>query len=139
MIPFPQSEPLPTMKRLTSHVPHPLGGLPEKPVDPAVCEALLTEWFGRPVVLLASGRTGLSLFLRFHGFTRYGHKLQMPHFLSRCILNAVTNHAFPVEPPHPADGVLFYHQYGFPQRTSAVGGIVIEDIAHAFFCQCLHR
>jgi hypothetical protein len=53
--------------------------------------------------------------------------------MSRCVINALTTAAFPVEVPTPADGILLYHQYGFPQRCPPHGPVVIEDIAHAFF------
>lgn len=99
----------------------------------AECERMLTEWFGSPVILLASGRSGLVLWLRSLGFTRYGHKLEVPLYLSRCVLNAVTTAAFPVEAGARADGLLLYHQYGFPQRCTVKGRPVLEDVAHCFF------
>ncbi|MGH9762327.1 MAG: hypothetical protein ACREAC_16005, partial [Blastocatellia bacterium] len=118
---------------LVSHSPRldakTAGSLP----DPSACENLLAEWFGRPVILLASGRSGLHLFLRALGFNRYRHKLQVPLYLTRCVLNAVTASAFPVQAPGPADAVLFHHQYGASQRCSPKSAIVVEDIAHAFF------
>ncbi|HEY9206255.1 MAG TPA: hypothetical protein VIO58_10085 [Candidatus Methanoperedens sp.] len=45
----------------------------------------------------------------------------------------MTPNVFPVELPAPGDGILFYHQYGFPQRCSPKNNVVIEDSAHAFF------
>jgi hypothetical protein len=45
----------------------------------------------------------------------------------------VTPSAFPVEAPNKGDGLLLYHQFGFPQRFVPQTGLVIEDIAHAFF------
>ena len=49
------------------------------------------------------------------------------------MLNALTPTVFPVQLPSEGDGILFYHQYGFPQRCQAKSAVVIEDIAHAFF------
>jgi hypothetical protein len=99
----------------------------------AECEKVLAEWFGRPVVLLSSGRAGLDLFLRSRGFKRHEHRVQVPRYLSRCVLNALTYSAFPVELPQPGDGLLLYHAFGFPQRGRPRSPLVIEDIAHAFF------
>ncbi|MCL0029208.1 hypothetical protein M1N23_03600, partial [Dehalococcoidia bacterium] len=45
-------------------------------IDPKGCEELLTEWFGNQVILLASGRSGLNLYLNAKGFRPYQHTLQ---------------------------------------------------------------
>ncbi|HYM00447.1 MAG TPA: hypothetical protein VEZ90_15945 [Blastocatellia bacterium] len=118
---------------IVSHCPRSEANTASALPDPCACENLLAEWFGRPVILLASGRTGLHLFLRALEFNRNRHKLQVPPYLSRCVMNAVTESAFPVQAPQPADGVLFYHQYGASQCCSPRCDVVVEDIAHGFF------
>ena len=95
-------------------------------------ERLLESWFGRPVVLLSSGRTGLRVLLQAAGFDRYRNRMWVPPFLSRCVMNAVTLNAFPIDQPRGADGALLYHQFGF-QQVEAPQGFVVEDLAHAFF------
>jgi hypothetical protein len=106
---------------------------PASPVSPAVVERVLTDWFERPVVLLSSGRTGLHLFLRIKGFQRYLHRVQIPRFLARCVISALTHSAFPVEYPTAADALLDYPAFGFPRRGEPSCPVVIEDHAHAFF------
>lgn len=118
---------------IVSHCPRLEERTDEALPDPSACENLLAEWFGRPVILLASGRTGLHLFLRALGFNRYRHRVQVPRYLSRCVLNTLTASAFPVEAPEPADAVLFYHQYGASQRCQPRCDVAVEDIAHGFF------
>lgn len=104
-----------------------------KPHSLAEVEGLLTEWFDREVILLASGRTALNLYLKAVGFNRYCHELVVPPYLSRCVLNAVTKTCFPIQIPQRGEAILLYHQFGFPQRYRPQHEIVIEDIAHNFF------
>jgi hypothetical protein len=96
---------------------------------------VLGEWFGRPVLLLASGRSGLHLLLREFGFNRNTNAVQLAPFHSRCVINALTHQAMPVQPPVEADALLLYHQFGFSQVSGSEGSarVVIEDLAHAFF------
>lgn len=97
-------------------------------------EAVLAEWFSAPVVLTSSGRSALLLILQELGFDRYTHRLALPRLISRCVLDAVVHNAFPIDVADSAtaDATLLYHQYGFMQTTWP-SGVVIEDIAHAFF------
>tara|TARA_B100001540_G_C15717620_1_gene601486 strand:+ start:115 stop:1170 length:1056 start_codon:yes stop_codon:yes gene_type:complete len=97
------------------------------------CEKLLKEWFNRDVILLSSGRAGIHLFLQTIGFQRYKNKLEIPFYLSRCVINAITPTAFPVNYPENSDGILYYHQHGFPQKWEPKSINIIEDIAHSFF------
>lgn len=120
-------------RRMISHYPRLEKPEAVQPISPSAVEKILTEWFGSPTVLLASGRTGLHLHLRAKGFDRYRHKLAIPPYLSRCVINALTPSVFPVELPNEGDGMLLYHQYGFLQRCCPKNKGVIEDIAHAFF------
>jgi hypothetical protein len=85
---------------------------------------------GCPPVL---GPDGLHLFLRVCGFRRNEHRVQVPGFLSRCVINAITHTAFPVLEPADANMILLYHAFGFPQRRGRDSSPMIEDIAHAFF------
>lgn len=116
-----------------SHYPRPSGTQTGSLSDPVACEKLLSEWFGHPVILLSSGRVGLDLYLRAKGFNRYRHRLQVPPFLSRCVINSLTASVFPVDMSSVGDGVLFYHQYGFTQRAAPRHSVVLEDAAHSFF------
>lgn len=98
-------------------------------------EALLQQWFGRPVVLTSSGRAALLLALRDAGLGRYRSRLAMPPLTAACVFDAVIRTAFPVDPAHdpdPVDATLLIHQYGHRQ-VSVPDGLVIEDICHAFF------
>lgn len=100
-------------------------------------EAMLTEWFNSPVVLASSGRSALLITLQELGFGRYTHRIALPRFISRCVLDAVIHTAFPVDATEPhvsSDATLLYDQYGFMQRVRPTG-LVIEDIAHAFFSE----
>lgn len=103
-------------------------------VSVADTEAMLADWFGSPVVLTSSGRSALLLILQELGFARYTHSVAVPRFISRCVLDAIIQTAFPVDAAdsHAADAAVHYHQYGFTQRVRPAG-VVIEDIAHAFF------
>jgi hypothetical protein len=122
-----------TTKEWITHCPRMTRKVIHKRGDVTSCEKLLKEWFGKEVVLTASGRTSLHLYLTIRGFQRYKHKLEVPPFLSRCVINALTPTVFPVESPLKSDGVMLYHQYGFPQRSFPNVEFVIEDIAHSFF------
>ncbi len=95
-------------------------------------ERLLEDWFGRPVLLLASGRSGIFLLMRHAGLVRADSAIEISRFHSRCVLNALTYHAIPVLAPAAADACLLFHQFGFPQKTRG-RGFVIEDLAHGFF------
>jgi hypothetical protein len=129
----PSSAPRPHNEEFVSHYPRLREGAQVAPGDPVACEQMLTEWFDSPVILLASGKSGLHLYLQAKGFHRYRHRLNIPPYLSRCFVNAFTPSVFPVHPPEPSDGVFLYHQYGFPQRCRPDSRVVIEDIAHLFF------
>jgi hypothetical protein len=101
-------------------------------VDPARLERALSDWFGRHVVLMSSGRAGLQALLAIKGLGRYRDAMLLPRYLSRCVINAVTFNAMPVR-DGDASATLLYHQYGYEQRFRPPSGVVIEDIAHAFF------
>ena len=95
-------------------------------------EALLSEWFGQPTLLFSSGRAACQLLGSELGLQPYQHRITVPRFLSRCILNSLNMNAFPVHEAG-ADAVLFYHQYGFRQRVTPREALVIEDACHCFF------
>jgi hypothetical protein len=127
----------PAVDAWIGHSPTPSrGDTEEQPLSLHDAERLLGDWFERPVVLLASGRTGLSLLLQHAGLSRYEHVMWVPRYLSRCVINAITAHAFPVHSHRRPDASLAYHQFGFPQAWpggGAASGFVIEDLAHSFF------
>ncbi len=124
----------PASRSLISHAPLLPVDARVEPVDPVTCEKALAEWFEAPVILLASGRTGLHLALQALGYDRYRHRVAVPPYLSRCVVSAITPSAFVVDGT-AADAVLLYHQYGFPQRGRPASSVVVEDIAHAFFAR----
>ena len=95
-------------------------------------EQLLEQWFDRPVVLLSAGRTGLRLVLQLMGLHRHQDSVRIPRFLSRCVVNAITWHALPIEGAEEVAASLAYHQFGFP-LVEPPSGVLVEDIAHGFF------
>jgi hypothetical protein len=98
-------------------------------------EALLEQWFGRPVVLTSSGRSALLLCLRELGLQRYEHRVAMPPLTGLCVYDAICRAAFPVDPATdhgPVDATVLIHQYGLLLKDRP-SGPVIEDICHAFF------
>lgn len=99
-------------------------------------ETLLSQWFGRPVVLTSSGRAALLLALRDLGLNRYRDRVAMSSKTASCVLDAVVRAAFPVDPAFSPDidvsASLLIHQYGFRQKGRPKGPVV-EDICHAFF------
>lgn len=97
-------------------------------------EAALSQWFDAHVVLTSSGRAATLLLLQELGFKRYTHRVAIPRLIARCVIDSVSNAAFPVDAAkaHTADATILFHQYGFTQ-TLRPKGIVIEDCAHAFF------
>ncbi len=124
--------------RTITHYPRPVrhDDKPE-PSDPVLCEKVLSDWFGHPVILLSSGRAGINIVLKALGMHRYRSRLCVPPFLSTCVLNAITPFAFPVDMGQNGDGMLWYHQYGFPQRNAPLHPNVIEDCAHSFFATAI--
>lgn len=100
--------------------------------DVGTVERTLADWFGRPVVLLGSGRAGIHLFMTAMGLGRYRDQVAVPPYLSTCVMDTLARHAFPVRPGGEAGLTLLYHQYGLPQRKRPDGPI-LEDICHRFF------
>jgi hypothetical protein len=118
----------------------PLTHYPEAPLETAVAvdttqaEHLLSQWFEGSVVLLGSGRAGLCLVMKALQFSRYRSRIQVPCFLSTCILDALGRYAFPVNGSEAGDLRLLYHQYGLTQKLAKKSPIpVLEDICHQFF------
>lgn len=98
-------------------------------------EALLGEWFGRPVVLTSSGRAALLLALRRSGLNRYRSRVAIAPRTAQCVLDAVIRAAFPVDPVTDrgeTQATVLIHQYGFIQIGTPESP-VIEDICHSFF------
>ena len=115
------------------HYPDPPA--PEAPaLDPDVCEYLLADWFGCPVVLLGSGRAGLHLYLRARGFDRYRDRVRVPPYMSLCVLDTLARSAAPSEDADGHSVTLLYHQYGLTQSARPPAP-VIEDICHQFFTE----
>lgn len=114
---------------------HPATDGPPIAVDDV--EERLSDWFGRPVVLMSSGRAALLACFRHLGLNRYGSRLAMPPRTAQCVFDAVTRAAFPVDPASdggPVDATLLIHQYGHLLHDRPAGP-VIEDICHAFFAR----
>jgi len=105
------------------------------PSTVAAAEAVLEQWFARPVVLMSSGRAALLLAFRHAGLDRYASRIAMSPCTAQCVFDAVTRAAFPVDPATdkaPVQLTLLIHQYGYRQ-LSAPAAPVIEDICHSFF------
>lgn len=102
-------------------------------------EKILSEYFGRQVILVNSARTGIYLSLAAKGIKRIDEIL-VPKYLSQCVLNAITHTAFPVlEMSDRVKAMLVLHQYGYPQKMEEILSFakannifVIEDCAHTF-------
>lgn len=107
------------------------------PIAMEDAEARLSDWFGRPVVLMSSGRAALLACFRHLGLNRYASRLAMPPRTAQCVFDAVTRAAFPVDPASDASPVaatLLIHQYGH-LLSDRPAGPVVEDICHAFFAR----
>ena len=117
----------------------PLGARSSFAPDLPEAEALLGETFGVHCVLASSGRAALNLLLTDFGLSRYAHFISSPRFISRCVLDVVVRHGFPLSASNAreADAILRYHQYGLPQgdlRNDAVpAGRCIDDVCHTLF------
>ena len=102
-------------------------------------EDLLTQYLGKPVILLNSGRTGIYLALAAGGMRRVDEIL-VPRYLSQCVLNTINRTAFPTtQESERTKAILLLHQFGYPQRVEEVtqyaqdkGWLIIEDCAHSF-------
>lgn len=100
---------------------------------------VLEEYFGRPVVLLNSGRTGIFLALAAYGFERQ-EDVWVPPWLSSCVLNTISRQGLPTLQRSPRTrAVLIVHQWGYPQRIERIlrtarrdNLLVIEDCAFSF-------
>lgn len=99
---------------------------------------ILLQHFGRPVVLLNSGRTGIYLALAAQGMTRVDEIL-VPRYMGQCVLNAINRTAFPTTTESArVKAILLLHQFGYPQHIEEVinyaqtkGWLVIENCAHS--------
>jgi hypothetical protein len=100
---------------------------------------MLEEYWGKYVVLFSSGRSALKAYLFYKGYSLHRHSMSVPKYLSKCVLDAITDFAFPKWFPDQAHALLYYHQYGYIQNSDSLlelgqkFDIIIEDCAHAFF------
>ena len=107
--------------------------------DIARVEALLHDFFGKPVVLLNAARTGAFIALSAKGFKRTAEVL-VPPYPPKCMLDTIGERAVPTLHAGPrTKAVLLVHQYGYPQKMDVVMPIareknlmVIEDSASSF-------
>ena len=98
-------------------------------------DAVASAFVGRPVVGLPSVRVGLGWALQSLGAARHRDHVLVPRFMGRCILNALSRHALPVEAPTPATrAVITVDQFGLRHDVPTVaaasrreGWAVIED------------
>ena len=99
-------------------------------------QAVLSEFFEKPVVLLNSARTGIYLAIAAHGVTRQDEVL-VPPFLSECVLSTINRTGFPALQLSARTKVLLaVHQFGYPQKMDKIidfarenGLLLIEDSA----------
>ncbi len=100
---------------------------------------LLSDYFGKHVIILNSARTGIYLALAAYGIKRWDETL-VPKFLSQCVLNTLNAVTFPsMRLSDLTRAVLVFHQFGYPQKldkilglTKSKGWLLIEDCAHTF-------
>jgi hypothetical protein len=85
-------------------------------IDGKASEVLGQECIGIPSVRVAIGWT-----LEFLGCKRHSNQVLVPKFMGRCILNALSRYALPVEELTPRTAlVVAVHQYGLKQDLDAV-------------------
>jgi hypothetical protein len=81
----------------------------------------LSAVVGRGCVGIPSVRVGICWALEYLGYRRHTHHVLVPRFMGRCVLNAISRFALPVEVLTPKTGfVIVVHQYGFTQRLSEI-------------------
>jgi hypothetical protein len=98
-------------------------------------DAVASAFVGRPVVGLPSVRVGLGWALQFLGATRHRDHVLVPRFMGRCILNALSRHALPVETATPTTrAVIAVDQFGLRHDAAGVaatcrreGWALLED------------
>jgi hypothetical protein len=98
-------------------------------------DAVASAVVGRPVVGVPSVRVGLGWALEYLGAARHRDHVLVPRFMGRCILSALSRHAFPVETPTPATrAVVAVDQFGLRHDVAAVaaacrreGWALLED------------
>jgi hypothetical protein len=102
-------------------------------------QAVLSEFFEKPVLLLNSARTGIYLAIAAHGVTRQDEVL-VPPFLSECVLNTINRTGLPALQLSPRTKVLLaVHQFGYPQKMDRIINfarenrlLLIENCAFSF-------
>jgi hypothetical protein len=102
-------------------------------------QAVLSEFFARPVVLLNAARTGIYLALAAHGVTRQDEVL-VPPWLSECVLNTINHTGFPALKLSPrTKALLAVHHFGYVQKMDKITDfarthrlLLIEDCAFSF-------
>ncbi len=105
------------------------------PTPWSAVDAVASAFVGRPVVALPSVRVGLGWMLDRLGTARHRDHVLVPRFMGRCILNALSRHALPVETPTSAvRAVIAVDQLGLRHDTAAVaarcrreGWALLED------------
>jgi len=98
-------------------------------------DAVASAFVGRPVVGLPSVRVGLGWALQHLGAVRHRDHVLVPRFMGRCILNALSRHALPVETATPATrAVISVDQFGLRHDAASVaaacrreGWALLED------------
>ena len=114
------------------HQPYPNVGKSHSTLSIDDYEKLLSEWFGTEVVLLSSGRAGIILYFQALGLNRYNSFVEIPRYISPCVIDVVVQYAYPVQQGTDNSVSILYHQYGYPQKYLP-NGHVLEDICHRFF------
>jgi hypothetical protein len=100
---------------------------------------MLENYWGRYVVLFSSGRSALKAYLLYKNYNLHRNSISIPKYLSKCVLDAITDCAFPKWLPDQTHALLYYHQYGYIQNCNFLQNIsqryelIIEDCAHTFF------
>jgi len=107
--------------------------------DVARVESILQDYFGKPVVVLNSARTGAYIALAAKKMKRTDEVFVQP-YMSKCILDTITECAVPsLSLSAKTKAILVVHQYGYPQDMDSILNmarerdlLVIEDSAFSF-------
>ena len=120
---------------MEKHLFQPVWKSDKGPASIEACEELLGEHFGHECVVTGSGRSAIDLTMRMAGLNRYRNQIALTPMISKCVLEVLVNHGYPVDPAgkNRHELVLRYHQLGIPQKIGVFRVPVIEDICHAFF------
>ena len=84
-------------------------------------DELGSQIVGRHCLAIPSVRVGMGWVLDHLGCNRHSHNVMVPKFMGRCILNALSRYALPVESlTNKTSLVVVVHQYGLLQQLDEI-------------------